>query len=322
VKNPAVSVVVPSHARRLRLRWLLNALQDQTLAPERFEVIVVHDYVGDDAELLASHPLAAAGRLREIRIEPGTGSPSLQRNLGWRAAAAPVVAFVDDDCRPEQDWLERLLEVADAYPDAIVQGATKPDPFERALRASPHYRSLTVTPPHDYAQTCNILYPVDLLERMEGFDEDFPAPAGEDTDLAQRALAAGTELVAAPDAHVYHAIEPYTLPTAIRLNWKWRHLAYVVKKHPQLRKHFWQHIFWRRRHRDVLLLLVGAAAATRFPPALLLAGPWAYRRVIRRGRHKRALVLGVIELPGGLVVDVAEVATMCCGSIRYRTVLL
>ena len=43
---PDVSVVVPSHARRLRLRWLLNALEEQTLAPERFEVIVVHDYTG------------------------------------------------------------------------------------------------------------------------------------------------------------------------------------------------------------------------------------------------------------------------------------
>ena len=35
-----VSVVVPSHERPLRLRWLLNALEEQTL-PERWELLVV-----------------------------------------------------------------------------------------------------------------------------------------------------------------------------------------------------------------------------------------------------------------------------------------
>ena len=322
MEKPAVSVVVPSHARRLRLRWLLNALEEQTLDPDRFEVVVVHDYEGEDAQLLDGHPLATAGRMRQIRIEPGTGRPSLQRNLGWRAARARVVAFIDDDCRPEPSWLERLVEGTAANPGAIVQGATKPDPFERDVRASPHYRTLSVQPPHDYAQTCNIAYPVELLERLDGFDEEFPAPAGEDTDLAQRALAGGAKLVGVPEALVYHAIEAYTLPSAIRLNWKWRHLAYVVKRHPRLRVHFWQRVFWRRRHRDVLLLVAGVAVAPQFLPALVLAAPWTYRRVTRRGRHKRGLIVGVVELPGGLVVDLAEVATMCWGSARYRTIIL
>ena len=41
VEGPiAVSVVVASHARHLRLRWLLNAFEEQTLAPERWEVVV------------------------------------------------------------------------------------------------------------------------------------------------------------------------------------------------------------------------------------------------------------------------------------------
>src|SRR6187551_3282465 len=95
VKDLAVSVVVPSHARRLRLRWLLNALEEQTLPADAFEVVVVHDYQGGDAAMLDEHPLAQSGRMRQIPIEPGRGRPSVQRNLGWRAANAPLVAFVD-----------------------------------------------------------------------------------------------------------------------------------------------------------------------------------------------------------------------------------
>lgn len=320
--NPLVSVVVPSHARRLRLRWLLNALEEQTLEPGAFEVIVVHDYDGDDAELLDTHSLAESGRMRQLRIPPGTGRPSVQRNMGWRAARAPLVAFIDDDCRADEAWLEHLVAAARANPDAIVQGTTRPDPYEAAGLASPHARTLQVTPPDEYAQTCNIAYPKNLLERVDGFDESMPAPAGEDTDLALRARATGAEVVAATDALVYHAVETYTLPDAVRLNLKWQHLAFVVKRHPELRRHFTNHIFWRRSHRDVALLLLGALLASRFLPALVLAAPWVYRRLTRRGNHKRALAVGLLELPGGLVVDTAELATMCLGSARYRTLML
>jgi len=320
--GPAVSVVVPSHARRLRLRWLLNALEDQTLDPAAFEVIVIHDYAGDDAELLDAHPLAQAGRMRQVRIEPGTGRPSVQRNIGWKVAAAPLVAFIDDDCRPDERWLEALLLSARAAPRAIVQGRTRGDPYEVNVLASPHARTLKVKPPHDFAQTCNIAYPKALLERVGGFDESMPAPAGEDTDLAMRARATGAELVGAPDAVVYHAVDAYSLPDAIRLNLKWRHLAFVIKRHPELRKHLTHWVFWRRSHRDVLLLAAGAALASRFPPAMLLAAPWLYRRLTRRGTHRRALAAGVLELPGGLVVDAAEVATMAWGSAHYRTLML
>jgi len=322
VTTPSVSVVIPSHARRLRLRWLLNALEEQTLDPEQFEIIVVHDYEGEDAALVDGHPLAQAGRLRQLRIRPGTGRPSVQRNMGWRDAKAPLIAFIDDDCRPDPRWLEALLEVSGREPGAIVQGTTGPDPFEVASLASPHARSLWVTPPHDFAQTCNIAYPTALLERVGGFDEDLPAPAGEDTDLALRARATGADMVAAEEALVYHAVDAYSLPAALKLNLKWRHLAFVIKRHPELRRHFTQQVFWRRTHRDVLLLVLGVSLASRRPATLLLAAPWVYRRLTRRGRHTRGLVAGALEMPGGLVVDLAEVGTMCWGSVRYGTLVL
>lgn len=284
--------------------------------------MVVHDYEGDDAQLVDEHPLAQDGRLRPLRIEPGTGRPSVQRNLGWRAARAPFIAFVDDDCRPDPRWLESLLGVAREHPRDIVQGTTRPDPFEAAVNASPHARTLSITPPHDFAQTCNIGYPVELLEQVDGFDESMPAPAGEDTDLALRVRAAGADLVAAPDALVYHAVEEYALPAAIRLNFKWRHLAFVIKRHPELRRHFKHRIFWRRTHRDLALLLLGAVLARRLPGALLLVAPWTYRRITRRGRHRNAMAAGVLELPGALVVDTLELATMCWGSVTYRTLVL
>jgi GT2 family glycosyltransferase len=319
--SPAISVVVPSHGRRLRLRWLLNALEEQTLASERYEVIVAHDYEGEDAALIDAHPLARGGSLRSIGSLRGTG-PAAKRNKGWRAARAPLVAFTDDDCRPAPDWLERLLEVTEANHGDIVQGSTAADPYEKQVLASPHARSQRVRPPDEFAQTCNIVYPRDLLERVDGFDENLPAPAGEDTDVGVRARATGADLVAAPDAVVYHAVEAQTLLDAIRFNFRWRHLGFVLKRHPQLRAHFVHGIFWRRAHRDVLVLVAGALLARRVPLALVLTIPWMRRRLLRRGRHKRAIAAGFMEMPGGLAVDLCEVAAMCWGSARYRTPML
>ena len=49
--------------------------------------------------------------VRFLRL-PGVAGPTAKRNLGWRAADAPLVAFTDDDCRPAPGWLDALLAAA------------------------------------------------------------------------------------------------------------------------------------------------------------------------------------------------------------------
>jgi glycosyltransferase involved in cell wall biosynthesis len=324
VPAPDVSVVIPSHARQLRLRWLLNSLEEQTLDAARFEVVVVHDYDDEDThDILERHPLTAAGVLRHIRIAPGTGHPARQRNLGWRNAHAPLVAFTDDDCRADPDWLAAHLDAAAANPGAIVQGVTKSEPYEIETWAAPHVRTLDIPhPPNEFLQTCNIVYPRELLERLDGFDESFEAPAGEDTDLALRAIAQGAPVAGATTAVVYHAVEEYTLPTMIKLGWKWRHVALLARRHPSVRGDWVLGVFWRREHAMLGAALLGTLAARRFPPAALAALPYLRHRLLRRGTAKRQLAVSALELPGQVAVDAAEIATMAAGSARYRTFVL
>jgi GT2 family glycosyltransferase len=324
VPGREISVVVPSHARQLRLRWLLNSLEEQTLTLERFEVIVVHDYGDEDThDIIERHPLSAAGVLRQIRIEPGSGQPARQRNLGWRDAGAPLVAFTDDDCRADPGWLEAHLRAAAANPGAIVQGVTKNEPYEIETWAAPHVRTLDIPhPPNEFLQTCNIVYPRDLLERLGGFDEAFEAPVGEDTDLALRAIAQGAPVAGTTDAIVYHAVEEYSLPAMIRLGWKWRHVALLAKRHPRVRSEWPLGIFWRRKHALLTAALLGALAARRFPPAALAALPYLREQLLRRGSAKRQIAVSALELPGQVAVDAAEVATMAAGSVRHRTFVL
>lgn len=317
----AVSVVVASHGRHLRLRWLLNALEEQTLDRARWEVIVVHTY--DDqtaARVLDSHPLSEARVLRHTSVEPGSGSPSKQRNIGWRAARGDLIAFTDDDCRPEVDWLERLLAAAEKAPGAVVQGRTRPDPLEREVLRAPHVRTLKIEPVNPYKQAANILYPRALLERLDGFDER--AVAGEDVGLWLRARRAGAEIVAVPEAVVSHAIESYTLLGIVRQNLKWRHLAYLAKRHPEFRDEFPLRVFWDADHLRTTAALIGIAGARRRPLLAALALPYVRHSFDRRGPDAMGRAIAAVEMPGQVVRQTAEVLGMAAGAARHRTFIL
>jgi GT2 family glycosyltransferase len=324
LSEPRLSVVVASHDRPLRLRWLLNALEEQTLARDAWEVVVAHDSAGPQTEeLLRSHPLAVAGLLRHISFAPGPG-PAAKRNAAWRLARAPAIVFTDDDCRPPADWLANALAAVQRHPAAIVQGATRVDPDELAVRHhAPHARSQEVTPPTPFAQTCNIAYPRELLERAGGFDEALPLAAGEDTDLAIRAQALGAELVAAPEVLTYHAVEAVTLPARLRETWRWQHLAYVVARHPQLREHMALRLFWKPSHALLVPALAGLALARRHPLlAALMVAPWAAIARPSYGSGPRGLARAASELPARMAIDAVETAAMARGAVRHRTPIL
>lgn len=308
---PLISVVVPSHDRPLRLRWLLNALEEQSFTG--FEVVVVHDSSGGETDaLLAGHPLRPLG----LRVDPC--GPARKRNVGVQAARADLVVFTDDDCRPPADWLERLHGAASRSPGAVVQGRVAPDPDEIAvLHHATWARSQEVEPPSPYGQTANMLYPRALLLEAGGFDEALPVAAGEDTDVLLKVRALGAPYVGAPEAVTFHAVLDGGLRARLRDAWRWQHLAAIVRRYPGLREHLVWRVFWKVEH--PLLLLALAGLLTRRP---WLALPWAVKRTGGYGNSVRGRLRGASELPGRALLDATEVGSAVTGSVKYRTVFL
>ena len=321
---PEISVVVPSHRRPVRLLWLLNALEEQAFDRSRWEALVVHD--AGDAEitaLLDHHPLKAAGVLRPIPLR--SPEASLKRNAGWRAARASVIAFTDDDCRPPEGWVENALAAAREHPGAVVQGRTMPDPDEADVdKAAPHVTTQRIEPPTRSGQTCNIVYPRELLERLGGFDEAAPMAVGEDTDLLQRARKAGAPYVGAPEMLTYHAVEARTLLGRMRFAARWGGLAELVRRHPELRREQPLRMFWKPTHPWLLFGAAGLLAAVlrREPLWALLVVPWARERWPWHGYHARGVIRSLSELPALAAIDATEVAALARGSVRHRSLFL
>lgn len=320
-ERPEIAVVVPSHDRPSRLRWLLNALEEQTLAADRFEVLVAHDSKGAETqELLDSHPLAKAGVLRSVRLPAGTAPPGANRNAAWRLARAPVIAFTDDDCRPPPDWLARALAAARREPGAVIQGRTKPDPAERHLLELSHAQTQDIEPPGPFAEACNIVYPKELLERLGGFDDVLET--GEDIDLAVRATHAGAAYVGAPDLVTWHAVTVPTVRGRLRSLPRWRHLPAVLKRHPQHRRAWTLSLFWQPHHALFSLAAASLALSRRRRAWLVLAVPYLVLRTPSHGKDPRKRYRALSELPGRITVDLAEHLVLLWGSVRHRSPLL
>jgi GT2 family glycosyltransferase len=115
VTAPSVSVVVCAYTER---RWDplvagIQALFAQTLPPAQVVLSVDHN---DELERRARAAFPGVDVVAN-QEEPGLSGA---RNTGMRHATGEIVAFLDDDARPEPTWLEAL---AAAFDDRDVVGA-------------------------------------------------------------------------------------------------------------------------------------------------------------------------------------------------------
>jgi GT2 family glycosyltransferase len=312
--EPDVSVVVATRDRPETVETLLAALEAQTLPRERFEVVLVDDG-SRSAPVRPGDPRVD----RMLRHEQSTG-PAAARNSGWRASTGALVAFTDDDCRPEPGWLEAGLAAHRRAPAAIVQGRTRPEPADEWALDHPRARSIRVERLGPFFETCNVFYPRLLLERAGGFDETIPTAGSEDTDLALRLVEAGVPAVFEPEALVNHAVHLFSLGDAVRFTVRWRTLVRLVKRHPSLRAVFpWRGRVWRESHARLMLALAGLALARRNRLFLLWCLPYLS---YRHGWRPAGIVRTARELPGVALVDAAELAVLTAASARHRIVLL
>lgn len=166
---------------------------------------------------------AAAGDDPRVRFvhQAGRGL-SRARNLAARLARSDVLAFTDDDCEPDPDWLAALaagFARGDGDSIGLVAGAVLAPPATRRLSTCPAIAPANALydprltprrpPPGWDWMGANFAVRRDLLARLGGWDELLGAgtdlPAGEDTDFKLRLEAAGVPMVTTPAAVVRHA---------------------------------------------------------------------------------------------------------------------
>lgn len=311
----AVTVVIPTHGRETRLAFALEALAEQDFDRDRFEVVVVRAPG-------ANPPFAPAPDVLRVRfVDAAAASRPGQRNEGWRVAAGELVAFTDDDCRPDPGWLAALVSEHGraSGEEAFVQGRTVPDVDERHLLHG-LARSVDVRGSGPWYETCNIAYPRALLERLAGFDEAYEH-SGEDTDLALRAIAAGSEARYTEAALVRHAVVAQPLPEAVRAGWsRWESTPLLYRRHPAHRRHLFAGLFFNRTHAALLGVTAAIPLARRNPLlAAAAAAPFVADGIDTANVSLRGLARQLLHLPARLARESSVAAGLLRGAIRHRT---
>ncbi|MGB1109078.1 MAG: glycosyltransferase [Gammaproteobacteria bacterium] len=207
--SPLLSVIIPSCNRPVALRNCLAALARQTLAWERFEVLIIDDgseppvNIGPDFDLPVS-----------VHRQRNQG-PGAARNSGADLAQGEFLVFTDDDCLPEPEWLQTYATAINSGSTAMLGGHTF-----NMLTANPYaatsqliqdivYRHYNAAPKNArFFASNNLLVHRQTFLDMGGFDPAFRT--SEDRDLCDRWRHAGLAMEYVPGARVGHA-HPLTL---------------------------------------------------------------------------------------------------------------
>lgn len=191
VVRSGVTVIVCS---RNRHEMLEQALPDVLAAAGASDHILVVDSASSGPETRD-----VAERLGVPCIRVDRAGLSRARNAGVRHATTDIVAFTDDDCRPDSGWLDALSEGFTASDVAFVTGRVRSSLDSgggaSVLDREEPARYVGVQEPLGIGHGANMAYRRSVLVDLGMFDERLGAGAdlrsGEDVDMLFRCLTAG-----------------------------------------------------------------------------------------------------------------------------------
>ncbi len=234
-----ISVVIPAKDRPDLLANALRALQQQTLARDRFEIIVVDD--GSAVPLQSALPSDVTSGVTFLRNESSCG-PASARNRGIDAVRSELVLFLNDDAVPAFDAVEQHLTIhgQHSYPLAVLGRFDNTencrdvlnDMLERGGLVFPYFMIHPRIPlGPQFFWTCNLSVPVAAVREVGGFDESFRRPMCEDAELGVRLGKIGIFPQHFPTIGCGHD-HPMDLPRLIRRSqWLGHEWVRAARKH-------------------------------------------------------------------------------------------
>lgn len=217
---PELSVIVSNYNNVNKLKLCLNAYRNQTLTD--FEIIVASDGSSDESmEYVKSHVNSFPFKLKAVwHVDSGYRLARI-RNCAWRIAQSDRVIFTDQDLVPNADLLANYArfkntEVALAgyigWIDECIHKAFTEDSITRITNFEPFMTQPEQRNLQKYNSWVlwggNLSVLRNLYEITGGFDEDFQAWGGEDTDLGVRCDLMKYRIKTLPEAKVFHLNHP------------------------------------------------------------------------------------------------------------------
>lgn len=204
---PLFSIVIPTYQRPSKLARCLQAIAKLNYPKDNFEVIVVNDGGEIEEEILFS----ICQDLNFTILRQDNSGPATARNYGAKSAKNEFLAFTDDDCEPDPEWLIKFAEQIKLSSEDLIGGFTVNAIEKNIFSAS---SQMLVTYLYDYGEESNPDFTFFTSNNMTvsrskflslgGFEESFTLPAAEDRDFCSRWKEANNQMFFLKTAIVHH----------------------------------------------------------------------------------------------------------------------
>ncbi|MEZ2444363.1 glycosyltransferase family 2 protein [Chitinophaga sp. RCC_12] len=234
-KEMKISVVIPTYRRPELLMECIHALARQHFDRGDFEVLVVSD--GPDAatkKVVSSWKATGLLQLKYLCLQH-KGGPAAARNKGWKNAAGKIIAFTDDDCRPDPEWLNRIWQHHRQDEDLVAYTGKVVVPMPEPGEITDHAYNTAHLSEAEFI-TANCACTKRALELTGGFDERFTMAWREDSDLEFNFLRHGIPIRYLPVARVVHPVRKSSWGSSLWDQRKGIFNALLFRKYPSLYK--------------------------------------------------------------------------------------
>lgn len=215
--KPRLSVVIATLGRDT----LVPTVQSLLACPgsDSVEIIVVGT-IADANQAAAMHNLVLGHpNLKHLPLSFSSGDSSNKKNAGFRASAADIVAFIDDDVVVARDWPDRMLEAFEDPDVGMASGPSLvPDDLPLMARlaggalssgAAGYVAGRYLKDGHEPRRIrwsgiigCNMAFRREALEKVGEFDPRFWP--GEEMIAASTVAKLGYAVVFVPNAWLQH----------------------------------------------------------------------------------------------------------------------
>lgn len=231
-----ITVGLCSHNRKDTLKEVLLTLANQSINPDRYEVVVIDDGSSDGTAEMVQE-LEVPYRLTYGYQEHSALATA--RNHGIRLTRGEVVLYIDDDVLADHFLLEEHLRTHEKFPNCVVNGWV--NHVETAkIPEKPKFTMADIST--SFFWTSNVSVKTEHLLQAGCFNEDFKEYGWEDQELGLRLMALGLIRKANYKAIGYHIKKPPTrgsIEGAVRqAQAKARTALQYIKMHPRQRTRF------------------------------------------------------------------------------------
>ncbi len=234
MKNKMFSIIIPVKEINDYIKDFTPRILKQTY--QNFEIIILPNELPKEKFSMKKTRLIASGNV----------GPAQKRDLGVKLSKGEIIAFIDDDAYPQNDWLEKASKYFEKKEIAGLGGPQltpkESNYFQNVSgnvlgswmvsgdQAHRYRKTLAVKECYDLP-SCNLFIRKEIFQKVGGFDTSFYP--GEDTKLCRDIKNLGKKIIYDPEVIVYHHRRKDLGGYIKQIGGYAKHRGYFMKKYPE-----------------------------------------------------------------------------------------